>query len=505
MSANKTLFLKACEHGKYDDIYKHYKTVKHEENIKDLLLSGIRNASKNGTPQLIKWFVNLKSEPTIFSFFSEQVPYVKFDNLLKMQIFNIATINNNVVLAEFIFPQITNFKQEEFIRLFNDVCKLEYIEMIKWMYSICNFRDKLLLDETIIECCSNDKINTVTWIVSNCNMMSTINLCFEYACEYDAINIVLFLHKNYNSTMNFDLNFIINKLLFNMNINKVFKWITTFNKINYAEFQTVKYIEQLLEHNKIEILLYLINCEEFIFPVECYYMLLKYTCCNTNCTNLITTALTKIYDFSNVNIDDIYFTTCCLGNYEVARFLQENFKINIRKHNDIEFAYNFIVSCGINDICNLGIMSFVETNILNYKYLNKAKIIINRKQMVMWLASLCSDYIIISDKNDLDAIKCVKINTLFEKAYNSHKNKNTQKAIDIIGIKTNVNYNLSNENTCLICLETCDKLILTNCGHNVCLDGLFDWLNKKKLTSSCLYVCPMCSQLIVFSECQIIN
>lgn len=498
-------FFALCSKGQTDLIWKQYEIIKRDKNIKNVLIDGIRFASKTGDPNLITWFLSLKPESTIFTFFSDQTPYIKLDNKFKIDLFIISAKNNNVVLAEFLFAQIAKLDQELFITLFNDVCKLEKLSVAIWMYSICNFREKLFLNESVFECCKHDKIIIVEWICSVYDVTPIIHLCFEYACEFDAINVTLFLHQKYNTIMNFDLNLIINKLLLNMNINKVFKWIVTFNKINYGEFQTTKYIERLLDNDKTDVLLYLINCEEFMFPVECYHTLLKYTCCNSNCTNLMTTAIVKINDLSNVNIDEIYFVTCCLGNYEAARFLHENFKLNIRKHNDVEFAYNCIVSFGINSVQNSNIISYVETTILNYKYLNKTKIVINRKQIIMWLASLCSDYIILSDKNNLDTIKCVKINTLFERAYNSYKNNNIQKAIDIVGIKTNSNYKISDDNTCLICLDTCNRLILTNCGHHVCLIGLFDWLNKKRLTDLYLNVCPLCSQLIIFPECQIIN
>jgi len=107
--------------------------------------------------------------------------------------------------------------------------------------------------------------------------------------------------------------------------------------------------------------------------------LLKFACCNTNDVEFIENMLLKINNFSTINIDDIYFTVCCSGNYEISRFLKENFNVNIRKHNDIEFAYNFSLHYKCKNV-NSELIKFVESNVLNCKYLNMNKIKINRKK-----------------------------------------------------------------------------------------------------------------------------
>jgi hypothetical protein len=495
-------FYELCEQGNKDLIHKQYEVIKNEKHLTTLLLTGIQYASKTCDPHLITWFLSLKPSSNIFTFFSDQRPYIKFNNKLKIDLFCIASKNNNLKLAQYLFVQIEQFPQELFINVFNDVFKLGHIDVVMWMYSIYNFKELLLTNEIILECCKSDNINIFRWICSVCNILAILILCFECACESGAINIAIFLHQVYPEIINCELGQITNKLLVKSNINKVFKWISTFYQINYTPFQTYEYTKNLIEHNSIETLLFLIN-SDFVFPCECYNTLLKYACCNTNCINLITTAITKISDFTNVNIDDIYLTTCCIGNYEVTRFLQENFAINIRKHNDLEFMYNCVLltNSDVNKLNN-DIVLYVETNVLNHKYINKAKITIDRLRLVMWMSSICADYKIIMNTESMNnEIKNISVDLLITKAVKSHKAKNTFKSIGILGIKKTLDHKISHDTMCFCCLDLCENLIYTNCKHYMCFDRMLEWFGKPNTFCKC----PLCLQLIIFSECQIVN
>lgn len=121
--------------------------------------------------------------------------------------------------------------------------------------------------------------------------------------------------------------------------------------------------------------------------------------------------------------------------------------------------------------------------------------------MIDWLLTLSSDYVVTYHQNFIN-IKHVKVSTLFEKAYNCFKFGNSQRAINILGIQQ-IYKNNCNKEECIICIDNCSQLLKTNCGHYVCLNSLFEWLYLKHIKTQ-IYVCPACSQLLIFQNCKII-
>jgi len=161
----------------------------------------------------------------------------------------------------------------------------------------------------------------------------------------------------------------------------------------------------------------------------------------------------------NINIDSDYAFrySCENGRKEVAEWLYNlsksdgNTKINIRNESD----YAFTISC-----------------------VNK------RIEVAKWLASLCPDYELVIENNE---IKSYKIITLKDKL----KDKTTDEIIKILKIKTEPKSENLNEQ-CYVCLD--EPNLKYVCNHLICLNCMIQWNINENHQS-----CDLCKKPIEYN------
>lgn len=498
-------FLKACEIGTQQEIYNSYGIIKNDTNIKKIMEEGFKILCKSQKISLVLWYLRLKPDPTIFTFMKNQKPYVKLTNEIKKCGFEIAMKHENIELGQYFFLSMEFFDKQLFKKIFKNACLNNLIQVLDWQYMNYDFQNELLDYETIYECCKNDVLNSIIWLYSKYNLSEIVVVCFEHACESDSINVATWTYQKYLEDT-YDLSNIITKLFLAGNLTKVLEWFSTIEKISLDENTTIHIVKSLIQHSHIELLRWIALSGKIKLDDNCYALYLQYYCYNTVDIDMITQLITCVSDVSLLNLSNIYFVACCLGNYDVARFIQENFNINIRKHNDIEFEYNCINLLPENKINSnnryVQILKFVHENVIVHfgECKNIQNIKLNRFKISCWLSSLTSDYNIIVNTNTRTCEE-FSLSRLSEKALNSYANNNVCKAMGILGMEKITCHIICEDTTCLYCLELCENLVLTNCKHYMCLQKLLEWVNQKNNICKC----PLCNQLVIFNECKIIN
>ena len=134
-----------------------------------------------------------------------------------------------------------------------------------------------------------------------------------------------------------------------------------------------------------------------------------------------------------------------------------NIKVNIRVDSDFAFKYS----------CRNG-----------------------HKEVAEYLVSLCPDYKLVIENNEIKSYKIIKLKDRI-------KDKTDDEIIDMLKIKKEIKQNQSNfvnvDNKCYICLG--DPNLKYGCNHWTCLNCMIQWnINENK------NICDLCKKPIEFNE-----
>ena len=489
-------FLESCDKGNEIEIINNYNLIKSDQNIIILIHEGFVRSCKLGDLKLIKWFLDLKKTALFGLTTLFNITYISNKhNSIILTAFNTACVHNNITVVKYLIDKFDiNIEHENAYNLFKMCCYNNSLESINWLLS--RYDTKLINKNLILNCCKKDILEVIILFSTLHNFKDNITEYFNEACKNNSVNVAIWIYNKYSNEYQFDLIDIFNELFSECNSFQILQWIYSTCNINISEYVNSDTIKTIIDkNNKIKII-WILNLDNSFCIDEHIDVLLKYACCMCNDHNLATLLITHTKNRNVINIDDLFFYTCCSGNYECANWIHTNFPINIRKHNDVEFVV----------ICQKLLYDVNDKNYLNilddYSNINKNYICDNTNsehnlyKTLNFLVNLCSDYSI-SLKNE--ELVTFKLTTIFDKAYKSYDSGNISRAIDILGIKKIKQDNFDTI-SCLCCLDVCEYLIETNCKHYICASKIIEWLKNKKI-----YSCPMCSQMIVFKNCSIIN
>jgi len=260
-------FLKACENGNFESMKEYYKCIKKQKNIQQILHNGLMLVVKYGTDDMLNWLLSLSEKKTIFGFVFSHHHHITLDTIFANELFEIAINNDNISIAKFILGYCEhNVKDYEIF--FNNACISGNLKCAKLIRNICPSFVTLLKKETFIESCKYDKTEIVKYLITiYTDIEKDIYEIFRHLCLNNSVNCVLILNEN-NLLKNINLNKIANELLHSLIFNDVFKWLNTIIEIDYSDFENIEYVNFLIENNETDILIHLLNCEKYTFPLK---------------------------------------------------------------------------------------------------------------------------------------------------------------------------------------------------------------------------------------------